>query len=675
MLWVVTMVLWGAWLLGLQLSASRSAINTLGGEALVFDVVFWGVVLPGAVVAFAMVGLVLATGRSNNVVGWLCLAFALAVVAHTAAFEWSLRTFESAPGSLPGGGTAALISAVTGELMIPLPLTLIVLTFPTGQFRSSFGRTIAWVALAVTIIAGAGQVTSRRIYAGEHTAISNPLGLTPFPPGAAETAVLLGHGIGLMALFLAIVGLVIRTRSARAAEKLQLKWFAAVGGAAMCALAIAGLGQVLHLPWVPVISFLAGVGLLGIGLPIAIWMAISRRRLEDFDLVVNRALVYVALSASLAAVYTGLVVVASSVSQVRAGTVVGIVATGLIVVLFAPLRGRLQLAVNRLMYGDRGDPHAVLAALGRRLEESATPDQMLKTTVETLAQALRLSYVAVRLEDGTLAAQHGSGAAGTVEVPLVHAGQRVGMLVASSEAPRRLLDDLSGHVAVAAHGEWLRLALQQSRERIVTAVEEERRRLRRELHDGLGPTLAGVALGVEAARKKLAKDPAGADAALGKVAEETRAAVADVRRLAHNLRPRALDELGLVGAVREHASHHGVETDGLSVDVESEGDVAGLPAAIEVAAYRIALEAVTNAAKHAGAAHCHVRFVANGDLHVEVRDDGRGLPAEVRSGVGLRSMRERAEEVGGSCDIQGGREGGTVVVARLPVAGRQSRVQ
>jgi signal transduction histidine kinase len=675
MLWVVTMLLWGAWLLGLQLSAAHSALNTLSGEALVFDVVFWGVVLPGAVVAFAMVGLVLATRWPQNVIGWLCLALALAVVVHTAAFDWSQRTYESAPGSLPWGGAAVLISVISGELMLPLPLTLIVLTFPSGQLGLHAGRPVAWLALAGTFIAMAGQATSIRIYAGDHSAIYNPLGFTPFPPGVPEAAVQLGDGVGVVGLLLAVVGLVVRTRSARGAEKLQLKWFAAVGATAMGVLAIAGLGQLIRIPWVPVIFVIAGGGLLGIGLPLAIWMAISRRRLEDVDVVINRALVYVALSASLAAVYAGLVALASAVSQARSGTAVGLVVTGVVVVLFAPIRSRLQAAVNRLMYGDRGDPNAVLAALGRRLEESAAPDQMLRTTVETVAHALRLSYVAVQLEDGTLAAQHGSGEGGTVEVPLVHAGQRVGTLVVSSEASRRLLDDLSGHVAVAAHAAWLRLALQQSRERIVTAVEEERRRLRRELHDGLGPTLAGVTLGVEAARKKLAKDPVGADAALGKVAEETRAAVADIRRLAHNLRPRALDELGLVGAVREHANHHGVETDGLSVEVESEGDVAGLPAAIEVAAYRIALEAVTNAAKHAGAAHCQVRFVADGDLHVEVRDDGRGLPAEVPPGVGLISMRERAEEVGGSCDIHRGAEGGTVVLARLPIAGQQSRLQ
>jgi signal transduction histidine kinase len=200
----------------------------------------------------------------------------------------------------------------------------------------------------------------------------------------------------------------------------------------------------------------------------------------------------------------------------------------------------------------------------------------------------------------------------------------------------------------------------------VTAREEERRRLRRDLHDGLGPALAAIGMRAGAAEALVRADPDRASALLVELQSEVSAAVADVRRLVDALRPPAIDELGLVGALRLAADR--LESPGSPrLDVASDGQLPDLPAAVEVAAYRIGTEAMTNAVRHAEASTCSVTLVGGEDLMVVVEDDGRGLPRELRSGLGLVSMHERAAELGGECRVEPRAGGGTRVVARLPL--------
>jgi signal transduction histidine kinase len=200
----------------------------------------------------------------------------------------------------------------------------------------------------------------------------------------------------------------------------------------------------------------------------------------------------------------------------------------------------------------------------------------------------------------------------------------------------------------------------------VTAREEERRRLRRDLHDGLGPTLGSLTLKLDVAGDLVDEDPAAARAILRGLKEQARSAVADIRRLVYDLRPPTLDELGLVGAIRETAVQY--DYDSLRVAIHAPERLDDLTAAVEVAAYRIAQEALTNVARHARATECTVSLaVEAGALHLEVRDDGRGLPQERSAGVGLASMHERAEELGGEFCVESSPEGGTAVWVRLPL--------
>ncbi|HET7272860.1 MAG TPA: sensor histidine kinase [Rubrobacter sp.] len=411
-------------------------------------------------------------------------------------------------------------------------------------------------------------------------------------------------------------------------------------------------------------------------IPLSIGVAILRYRLWDIDVIINRTLVYGALTASVVGLYVLVVGGLSALLQVETGFLVSLLATGLVAVLFAPLRDRLQRGVNRLIYGERDDPYGVISRLGQRLESTLAPDAVLPTIVETLQEALRVPYVAISLKgDRTPAASAGEPAGEPLRLPLVYRNEKVGELLLGPRGPgeafgpadRRLLEDLARQAGVAAHAVRLTADLQRSRQRLVAAREEERRRLRRDLHDGLGAQLAGLNVQTGVLRRLIPEDPAAADEAAVELRTELQSAIADIRRLVYDLRPPALDDLGLVSALRQLADRYGAEDEQLRVSIEAPEDLPHLPAAVEVAAYRISQEALTNVVRHARAQSCVVRLTVADEMMLEITDDGVGLPEEHAAGVGLFSMRERAAELGGTCTVGRAPEGGTRVLVRLPL--------
>jgi signal transduction histidine kinase len=266
-----------------------------------------------------------------------------------------------------------------------------------------------------------------------------------------------------------------------------------------------------------------------------------------------------------------------------------------------------------------------------------------------------------------------------IRLPLAYQGETIGQLILSPRAPgevfsaadRQLLDDLARQAGVAAHEIGLTIALQRSRERLVTAREEERRRLRRDLHDGLGSQLAALHLRAGTLRALIPPGLPAADAGVLELQSEIHAAIGDIRRLVYELRPPALDELGLDGALRSLAAQCSSQN-GLQVRVDAPEKVPPLPAAVEVAAYRIAQEALANVVRHAQAHTCRVQLRLADALCLEILDDGLGLPAARQAGVGLRSMRERAEELGGTCVVDSPTAGGAQVLVRLPLPSLQA---
>ena len=426
------------------------------------------------------------------------------------------------------------------------------------------------------------------------------------------------------------------------------------------------------------------IGLVALPLPVGFAAGILHDRLFDIDIVVNRTLVYGTLTLAVLASYVVAVSVLGSVVGPDQGYGVSLLSTGIAALVALPMRDILQRSVNRLMYGERDEPWRAMRRLGQRLEFAAEPDRAFPAIVRTVADALRLPFVALEVVDGqgdaVLVAEHGARPVELATVPLVHRAESVGRLVLGLRPGEHgfrddevaLLEDLGRQAGTAVAAMRLRDDLVRSRERLVVAREEERRRLRRDLHDGLGPSLAAIGMRADAAGAVLADDPDAALQQLEALGTEVREALADVRRLVDGLRPPALDELGLAGAIGQQAARldGGVSTAGTSAAISVECEPAALPelpAAVEVAAYRIAVEAMTNAVRHADATACRVLLRAGSLLTVEVTDDGHGLPDRPRAGTGLESMHERAAEVGGEVAVERRPEGGTRVLARLPI--------
>jgi signal transduction histidine kinase len=466
----------------------------------------------------------------------------------------------------------------------------------------------------------------------------------------------------------------------------QLRWIAAaVGLAGLSGLALWFAPQlIVGEPLIP----RSAVALLALPFPVALGLAINRHHLFELDRILNRSLVYGGLTAGVIATYAATVALIGGFIPGNAPFAVALLGTGAVAVVALPLHNRLQRSVNRMMYGDRDDPEGSLRRLGRRLEGSLDPQTVMSTLVDTVAEALRSPYVAIELErDGEprVEAAHGDvqvdaiAERDLVRVPIVYQGSPVGRLVLSpraanepfSAADERLLADLARQAAPAVEAVRLTADLRRSREELVATREEERRRLRRDLHDELGPSLAGSMMKVGAARSLLATDPGRASVLLGDLEGDVRGMIEEIRRIARDLRPPALDELGLLGVLRMRIASFeaGPQDDRLQVAFDAPDDLPALPAAVEVAALRIALEALTNVARHSQASRARIRLAMDGPwLVLSVTDDGIGVTQGVSAGVGLTSMRQRADELGGSLRVDPVEGGGTSVIARLPVA-------
>jgi signal transduction histidine kinase len=413
-------------------------------------------------------------------------------------------------------------------------------------------------------------------------------------------------------------------------------------------------------------------------LPLSIAFAILRYRLWNIELILNRVLVYGSLSVLTMLGYLGTIFVLHVLFTGLSNPVISFLAAGVVAILFEPLRQRLQRAVNRWMYGERDDPYAVLSRLVGTLERTPSTNEVLPAIAETIGHSLKIPYVAIWLDqDGTekLAASSGAETANLVSFPLAYQGETIGRLEVArraqneefSEADLRLIENITQQAGAAAQTVRLHAELVRSRAQIVNEREDERLRIRRDLHDELGPMLAAQGLKLSAARQVIRSKPEKAESLVDEVIRQSQQTVADVRRLVHGLRPPVLDQLGLVEAVRDLARNH---SGGPALEIIAPSDgLPHLPAAVEVNAYRILLEAWNNAVRHAHASRCLVKFlVEQNSLLVSIQDDGVGMQKDYRSGVGLRSMRARAEEIGGGLSVDEVQPHGTCITARLPLS-------
>lgn len=410
-------------------------------------------------------------------------------------------------------------------------------------------------------------------------------------------------------------------------------------------------------------------------------LAVFRHRLWDIDAILSRTLVYGTLTLLIITLYVLIVGIVGAVLHSQTTAVNGLIATGVIAVLFQPLRDRLQRGVSRLLYGERDDPAAVFTRLAHQLQTTDTRAAILPNLAHTIAQTLKIPYVAIQLPTASPetqpAAAWGESRDPTHHIPLIYRNETVGELLVAQRSPyeqfnqheQTLLSAIAALTATTVRAVQMWDELQHSRQRIVTTREEERRRLRRDLHDGLGPALASLPLKVDAAIDLLEHDRFTSVRLLGEVKRQAQQLVADVRQVINDLRPPALDELGLVEAVRGGITHLHPHTLPLQIRLDADNVPRWLPAAVEAAGYRIIMESVTNTIKHAHAHLCHIKlFLLENPacLQIRIEDDGVGLSEKARANVGLRSMRERAEELGGSFEIQSRARVGTCVIVSLP---------
>jgi two-component system NarL family sensor kinase len=635
-------------------------LHQLPGRVAAGDYGAWWVTNAAAAIAIALPGMLVAVRRPRNPAGWLLLLVALAHGITAAAREYSLHAV--APHSGLPAGQAALWVASWAWGDAPEFVALLFL-FPNGRLLSRRAAPVFGVCMGVALISMLYLATypGPMLESGSITVV-NPLPWTAFGHwiDSGDQTILI---LMLAALVAGIGAMLVRAR--------------AVSGPARRSIVLVAICALLMVAEIGHEDFHNYTGEEYAGAAVAVLFAISiafailRYRLYEIDVVVRRTVVFGSLTVLLGAAYVAVVAISGAV---LGGAALGAVPAAIVVALvFAPARARIQRASDRWLFGEREDPYAVMSSVGEQLDAD-DPADVLPTLAQTVAQTLKLPYVAIEIErdDGPrLAAERGTLRGEPLVLALVYGGAPVGRLVLGPRSPgerftsgeQRLFADIARQAAVATHSVRLTEDLQRSREQLVTAREEERRRLRRDLHDGLGPTLAGISLQVASARMLATRDPAAADALLAQLGDECQTAIADVRRLVYALRPPALDELGLVPALRMQAARF----PGLDVRVDAPDALERLPAAVEVAAYRIATEALTNVSRHAGARRCTITLSVNGHLELEVRDDGTGMPIGWQPGVGVASIRERATELGGSCVVGGALGGGTSVLARLPL--------
>lgn len=639
--------------------------------------------IPFLAAIYAALGAAIITRRPRNAIGpiLLCVSFFYLLSAWSAGVPLYAAL---APSLVP-----AVLSDV-GQWMnnwvwLPaqiLPITFVFLLFPDGRLLTPRWRVVGWAA-------GLGLL-SLIVALAAHPGPVSGWGTRPNPFGIAGAESALNRLLYVGSILLAVgflgsmASLVVRFRRSIGIERAQMKWLAYAAViiliVAVFAIPLQFFGRLTGpqaMEWSITVTNLAMLGVAA-----AATVAIVRYRLYDIDVIINRTLVYAIMTGVVLLIYGLVVGGAGLILQSQGNGLFTILATALVALLFQPIRLRLQQGVNRLLYGQRNEPFEVLALLGQRLEQTIPPHAVYPALVETVARALRLPYAAIDVwQDGhwRTVESFGRPAGDPVAYDLTYQGQLVGRLRVARRAPEeafsradeRLLLNVARQAGAAVYSAQLTADLQRSRQQLVTGREEERRRLRRDLHDGLGPSLASLLLQARVLRRMIREDPAAAEALADEIQGDIRVTIDDIRRVVHELRPPALDDLGLVPALNVMAAKIG-RTDaapavGPCVTIDAPDDLPSLPAAVEVAAFRIVQEALTNVIHHANARAATVRVWFDRGLWLEIRDDGVGYRGERAGGLGVRSMRERAAELGGTCTVAALPLGGTVVRATLPV--------
>ncbi len=640
-------------LAALQVAAGAVALAAAGVSTA--DVIRYDMVVDLAVgLAYPVCGTVIALHRPRNPIGWLLIAYGL-------GHAFTGMSIGLAVEGLRLGWSPELLHALTTAgrhtwiLGSSTAFVLVFFLFPDGRLPDRRWR---WALVAQLLSSPLDFAIWARDDWGLFRGTPAQPSYLPVPDGWMPALRDIETAKACLVLAAVFTVMVVRYRRGGEQDRRRLLWLIA----GMLPLAVSVALQIMGFPAVY-------TSCCTLFLPTAIMIAVVREELLDIRLVVSRSLLYGALTVGVAITYVGLVTSVQALLNPDPALLGPALIAVTLAAAFEPARRLLQHMVDRALYGDRHDPVRAVSRIGERLAGTG-----VGAVPEAVGEALRLPYVCVESKSGVTDGSWGEPGERIHAIPLDYDGRTVGALVIGLRPGEQqpatpdlaVLELLAVPLAAALHATDLTRQLQHSRERIVAAREEERRRIRRDLHDGLGPTLAGAAFQADAVRNLLTFDPDRAAALLTELRSEVGGAVAEVRRLVDGLRPPDLDQLGLLGALRERAVRLSWRADGTPIEVRVRAPerLPALPAAVEVAAYRIAIEALTNAARHARASHVDLRIEIGEGLRLEVCDDGSPVDEETAwtPGVGITSMQERAAELGGRCVAGQGR-----VVATLPL--------
>ena len=624
---------------------------------------------------FPIVGFILARKVPRNWIGWIMLLIGVSIAVPLDGYaQYALLTRH---GALPFGRIAEAISGPFWVPLIMLAGVFLVLLFPDGHVPPGW-RWFAWSAGAVMAFAMFVVLTSPGPFETLPT-FTNPFGLSWVEP----------FQLLILLIPLSIVGAAIsmiqRYRRSTGIERLQLRWLAAaVSIVAVTYLIVEPLSAIVgfntQTAW---LSALQAVALFTFGLiPVAIGVAILRYRLYDIDVVINRAVLFGSMAVFITAVYVAIVVGVGALVGSASSPLLSAAAAAVVAIAFQPVRRRAQRFADRLVYGKRATPYEVLSAFSERLASAYGDEDLLPRMARILGEGTAAERADVWLKEGdrlrpvagwpadapALPAAPVDDAPGLV--PVRHQGELLGALSITkrtgeqiSPTEERLISDLASQAGLVLRNAALIADLRSSRQRLVAAQDEERRKIERNLHDGAQQQLVALAVQLKLARTLVERDPARAEQMLDGLQGSATSALEDLRDLARGIYPPLLADKGLAAALDAQARKAAVP---ITVDSESLGRY---PREVESTLYFCALEALNNVAKYAEASAATVRLEqTDGHVSFEVTDDGRGFdPGAIGYGTGLQGMADRLAALGGTLSVRSAPGAGTAVAGTLPV--------
>jgi signal transduction histidine kinase len=657
---------------------------------------------------FAAVGGLIAARRPQNPIGWLFLAIAIVSGLQGVGDQYVRYAELTHPGSLPGAEWVLWATNVSTPLLFPTgAVGMTILLLPDGHMPSRRWRPLAALMLfvAVWLSVGSGIASGRLSGASNgsnYPLPRNPLGVAALnvvnPAAGAAAWTNAFWSVASALLIVAAAAPFVRMRRSRGEERQQLKWIAyAVLISAVLVLPVTFLAGTVIASWVFDAAVVLGFG---VALPVAAGVAILKYRLYDIDIVISRTLVYGSLAVFITAVYVGIAVGIGALigGGGRPNLLLSIVATAIVAVGFQPVRERMQRVANRLVYGKRATPYEVLSQFSERVAESYAVDDVMPRMARVLAEGTGAQRADIWLRSGTIwreaavwpidSARAQPVPANNGSLPPVDATSRMvevrhqgdllgalGVTKRSGETLTPVEENLLTHLARQA-GLVLRNVgltsdlqarleeLRASRQRLVTAQDEERRRLERNLHDGAQQHLVALKVKLGLVEMLIRSDPVRAKQTLDQLKGDADEALETLRDLARGIYPPLLADKGLRVALESQARKTMVP-----VTVEA-GDLGRYPQEVEAAVYFCVLEALQNIQKYARASRVVIRMSeADGVIRFEVDDNGQGFDvAGVKRGAGLANMEDRIDALGGMLHVSSSPGHGTTVVGSLACA-------